>query len=467
MLKGVFIDLFPGIFDKHGIYALSGVLGAENVELDYVSTSSHARAVRRVVEMRPDFVMYSALSSQIGGYQAFDAQLKLAIPTFSIIGGAGPTFSPITDGSIDAYVIGEGESALRNYVRNGPENAGNMVLRGHARPLRLEPFIDLELTPPPDRSVVYKRDKVLRNAPSKQFMSGLGCPFSCTYCFNHAYNQMTKSCGPTIRKKSVDRLLDEVNSTKRLYPFNLAVFQDDVFTINKKWFAEFAQRFPREAKIPYTCNIRPDMVDRETVEMLASSGCIGVHWSIESGNDRIRNEVLRRKMSKEQIIEAGQLLSAAGIKQRVGHLIGIPGESRSEMLETLELSQKVAPDYSCAYIFIPFPGLDLTNSAIESGYLSSGDVGDLPVNSHKPSALKMDKKERVWMRKFSFLFPVFVEHPFLYKNVKLQKVAFSIPTSVLWAGFQVLDSLKMARLYKVKVPLNHTIKMAIRVIRQA
>ena len=150
---------------------------------------------------------------------------------------------------------------------------------------------------------------------------------------------MTKSCGPTIRKKSVDRLLDEVNSTKRLYPFNLAVFQDDVFTINKKWFAEFAQRFPREAKIPYTCNIRPDMVDRETVEMLASSGCIGVHWSIESGNDRIRNEVLRRKMSKEQIIEAGQLLSAAGIKQRVGHLIGIPGESRSEMLETLELSK--------------------------------------------------------------------------------------------------------------------------------
>ena len=79
----------------------------------------------------------------------------------------------------------------------------------------------------------------------------------------------------------------------------------------------------------------------------------------------------------------------------------------------------------------------------------------------------MDKKERVWIRKFSFLFPVFVEHPFLYKNVKLQKVAFSIPTSVLWAGFQVLDSLKMARLYKVKVPLNHTIKMAIRVIRQA
>ena len=91
-------------------------------------------------------------------------------------------------------------------------------------------------------------------------------------------------------------------------------------------------------------------------------------------------------------------------------------------------------------------------------------IYQLIATSHPP--LKWTKRAGLDTEVFVFISGICRASVSIQKR-QAAKVAFSIPTSVLWAGFQVLDSLKMARLYKVKVPLNHTIKMAIRVIRQA
>ncbi len=468
MNRAVFVDLFPGIFDKHGIYALTAVLKQEGVAVEYVTTHKPQIALRAVQRLRPDLVLYSALSSQVPGFSAFDARLKGIAPLFSIIGGPGPTFDPasLATSTIDAYVVGEGEEAIRQFVRTGTTSGSNLVPRNAPAPSTLPPFPDLDALPMPDRSAVYRRDPVLRDSRSKQFVSGRGCPFACSYCFNHAFNRMSRGCGPVVRKKSVDRLIEEVRAVRKDYPFDLAVFQDDVFPINPSWFAEFAERFPREVGIPYTCNVRADLTDRDVVRRLHDSGCICVHWSIESGNDRIRDQVLRRHMTRAQIQTAGRLFAEYGIRQRVGHLLGLPGETRAEMIETLALSQEVRPDYACAYIFVPYPGLDLTNQAIREGHLDPKPRDPLPTNTHRPSVLKMPPRDARWIRKLAFLFPFFVEFPSLYRRGALRKAAFRLPVPLLWLAYQGIDAVKMTRLYRVRAPLGHAVRMAARLLRE-
>ena len=165
---------------------------------------------------------------------------------------------------------------------------------------------------------------------------------------------MFKSCGATIRKKSVDYLLEEIKDVKRRYPLKVVVFQDDTFILKRDWLLEFCERFPKEIGLPYTCNIRANLIDEETIKILKKGDCACVYWSIESGNDAIRNNLLKRNMSREQILETGRLLEKYKLSHRCGGIIGLPGEKFEEMLETLEMNIKVKPEFGFASIFVPF-----------------------------------------------------------------------------------------------------------------
>ena len=90
---------------------------------------------------------------------------------------------------------------------------------------------------------MYENDYVLRNMPNKQFLAGRGCPYMCTYCHNNIQNTMFKGCGATIRKKSVDYLLEEIKDVKRRYPLKVVVFQDDTFILKEIGCWNFANAF--------------------------------------------------------------------------------------------------------------------------------------------------------------------------------------------------------------------------------
>ena len=82
------------------------------------------------------------------------------------------------------------------------------------------------------------------------FISGRGCPYQCTYCFNHKYNQMYKGKGNIIRHKSVDYFLEEILQVKKEYPLEGIIFEDDIFIIDKGWLEEFAIKYSKKIGLP-------------------------------------------------------------------------------------------------------------------------------------------------------------------------------------------------------------------------
>lgn len=462
--KVIFIDLAKNFYERHAISILSSVLDSNGITSFYVKEKKFSSYLKKIKEINPDLLVYSCMSNNIHHYIEFDELVKKNIRVKSIIGGPGATFDwkIINESTIDALCIGEGEYAVIEYIRNGFLGNKNIICKGQNYPTEFFPLSDLNKLPFPNRDIVYKRDPVLKHNPSKQFLSGRGCPYACTYCHNHVFNKIFKEYGAIVRKKSIDYIIEEIKGVRERYELKLVVFQDDTFIVDRGWFKEFAERFPKEIGLPYTCNIRANLITEEVVRLLKDSKCIAANWSIESGNDFFRNTVLKRNISKEQILKTGYLLNKYKVPHRIANLIGLPGEKFEDMLSTLELNINVNPNYGYANIFIPFPGLEITDYALRNDYLSFKNKNNLPKSFYRSSMLKIPLKKNIKIQKLTYMFSLLVKHPNLYKNRIIFKALFLVPRVFLNAYFKFSDLYNLSRLYKVKVSLRYKLTIILR-----
>ena len=72
---------------------------------------------------------------------------------------------------------------------------------------------------------------------------------------------------------------------------------DDTFTKNKMWLKDFLERYIKEINIPFNCNARPETVSIEVMKLLKESGCNIVSIGVESGNEELRKNILKRKIT--------------------------------------------------------------------------------------------------------------------------------------------------------------------------
>jgi radical SAM superfamily enzyme YgiQ (UPF0313 family) len=80
---------------------------------------------------------------------------------------------------------------------------------------------------------------------------------------------------------------------------------------------------------------------------------------VEAGNPDIRRRVLRRNISNHQLIEVFQIAKDFGLKPQSFNMIGLPGETFENMLETIQLNAAIKPYIVWLSTFIPYPGTEL------------------------------------------------------------------------------------------------------------
>jgi len=453
--KALFVDLWESFYDRHAIYTIGASLNQVGVEVDYAFSKQDKKIIDHIRTTKPDLLMYSAFSSHIDLFKAFDRKIKAEFPDlFSIVGGPGVSDKAaqilLRDSSINASCVGEGDESIAHFVRTDGECQNNLILTSQLdQPQHYNQYAALDTLPFPFREPVYRRDSLRAQMPSKQFMAGRGCPYKCTYCHNHLEHELFKGSGKTIRIKSVDYLLAEMKEVMKKYPYKTAVFQDDIFFINKKWGIEFCERFPREIGVPFTCNIRSNLMDEDVARSLRDGGCIAAAWAIESGDPELRQRLLRRNMTDESIIEASELMNRFGIRHRINNVIGIPGETSKQMLKTLELNIKAKPFLSNAHIFIPFEGLDLTKYALSKNYVSPENTKKMPETFSDRSVLNFTEQEKDFIQKLSLLFPILTRFPFFYENKFIFRLLLRLPIFTLSTIYQPVHLIFWSQMYRV------------------
>lgn len=405
----------PQRIEPLGIMHLSAALKAAGHEVGLALVS--ADLAEKAAAFRPDVIGYSMMTGDHLAYDKINRELKSGLRFYSIAGGPHPTFFPefLESSSLDAICRGEAELALPDFLQ-GPfsERTENFWVKKDGAILRnpVRELIDpLDAVPPPDREIFRAFGA---ESPIRHFLASRGCPFDCSYCFNEQYAALYGGKGRRVRNRAVDELLLEIARVVREHPTRFVYFQDDTFALNAAWLEEFAAKYPKAVGLPFHCHVRPNTVSESHVRLLKQAGCYSAHIAAETGNDDLRNRLLRRNMSTGQILSAAELLRRHGIRFMLQSMIGLPEGSLKTDMETLELNISCRPDYAWVSIFQPYPGTWLGKLCQEKGYYR-GDFGDLGANFFDSSRLEFPPAYRSQLAHLQKLFAVFVENPELYE----------------------------------------------------
>lgn len=419
-MRVAFIVEKLGILEIFSVPILSAVAKEGGNEVILVETGQGTgRAVEELRAFAPDILAYSICSPEADKSLEINRLLKRALNVYSVFGGAHPTFFPsfIGEDGVDAICRGEGDLAFRDFLaafgrgdRDGVPNFTLKTTSGGVRENPLRPLLeDLDSLPFPDRDLIFRRSRFLANNPIKQFSASRGCPYQCSYCFNHSYNAMYRGKGRIVRTKSVGYLFREIASVREKYPMTFIKFHDDIFGADPGWLEEFSSRYPREIGLPFLCYARPNMISDGYCRLLKKSGCHSVCIAFEAGDPLIRNLVLNRNLSDEQISEACEALHRHGLRIHTLNMLGLPGEGEAEMRRTVEMNRRLRADFADATIFQPYPGTRIAEYCRENGYLDDGRPAALSLFADTQLRLPAALKRRIYV--LHRLFPLLVDHP--------------------------------------------------------
>ncbi len=390
-----------GIQESIGVANISGILKANGHETDLLLVSHTPNLIDAVRQYDPGLIAFSALTGVHHSIQRLALSIKQQLNIPIIVGGPHPTYSPemIHQPGIDIICRGEGEHAMLELAEAMEHDRDVTQIRNlsiktrsgtiHQNPIR--PAVPLDDLPVPDRELYYKYT-FLRDMPMKRFISSMGCPYPCTFChepvIRSMYKQETKS--DYLRRKSVRRTVDEIKYIAERYPLKHVHFSDDLFFIrnNYKWLEEFAEVYSKEVNIPWNCNIRYDSVREQAADLMEKANCYGAAVGLESGNQDIRERVIRKQSKNDHIVEGARLLREKGIKVLTTNMIGLPSETLDNALETVQLNMELKSNYVRANTFLLFPGLPLVEYAKQNGYLDK----DFDMEKHVAEATEINIK---------------------------------------------------------------------------
>ncbi len=139
--------------------------------------------------------------------------------------------------------------------------------------------------------------------------------------------------------------------------------------------------------MPFSLHARVETVNQPMLGELAEAGCYHITYGVESGSERVRLEIMKRNASNQRFRDVFRWTREAGIMVTANYIIGIPGETRSDIEETLALHDELEPLDFGYFVFYPYPGTALFHLCKKEGYLPE-NYFELPAN-HRHTILAL------------------------------------------------------------------------------
>lgn len=405
--------------------------------------------LQRIIELEPDLVGFQVQTIQYQEMRQLAAEIKKYYNVPIVFGGIHPHSAPDhvllkDDPSVDIICLSEGEYPLLelcNSIDSGKIDYSiknlwfrledGTLIKNAVRPLIDDidtlPVIDKELFAP---HVPIKYSYLA--CPSR------GCPYKCTYCsLSFLADEAKRLNGSRVRERSIDSLINELKIHVQKYNPEWIDFRQPVMSSNPKWIVEFFTRYKDEIGLPFRCFSHPLLITEPAVRALHDAGCFAIQTGIECWDEEIRNKVINRGDSNEDIIRATEIMERVGQPYAYDYILGLPRLPRTlpdgrtqplseeETLESIkkelmEFAEFLAPLRHC-YRIAPFmiqymPGTDLIQHGINAGELDDTEVKRLMDGLHdnymsmgsivmNPKRLRLLNGYRVMLRLMSFLPP--------------------------------------------------------------
>ncbi len=374
----------PGLWSSYmyssGVLCLSAYLrknGFENIILDSAIADKKANnetlILDKIKELKPRVVCFSATHKEFDEVVRMNRAIKSAMPeVFTIVGGPQPTFRPedFLHNGFDFVGIGEGEVTLYEFVREALGkayrwntiaglyfNRNGKEIRNPPRPLMArEELNDIPILPYDkiDRKYFSFNADLIRGVPLRgaMMMTSRGCPFSCSFC------GCALIFGRKIRFFSLGHIEREIKYLKERFGIQGIWISDDTFTVNIE-HAIGVGGILKKYKIVWGCQSRVDTINEELIRTIKELGCVQIDIGVESGSQRILDDIIGKGTNIKQIEDAFRLTKKYKIRTLANIMIGLPTETYEDLKKTVALADRINADYYVFAIATPLPGTRL------------------------------------------------------------------------------------------------------------
>lgn len=334
-----------------------------------------AALIEVINKFKPDVI---GLSAMYTNYQIGMAYLH-SIPNkfFLLVGGVHASLCPdevIADPLVDAVCVGEGERMILEFAKRwdsgsskSPDFSGipNLWYKDTVRNIQKNEtghFTDLEKLPPLDEDfvkpeIVHFVGKQYRTATIE---TSRGCPFNCSYCCNK--NLMKSTFGktkPFIRTLKPQIVVKNTRRLKDLLDLEMIRIVDENLLANpREWLDEFCSLYKSEIALPFAISASANVITEDRIKMIKEAGCVNINFGLESGNESYRMKVLNKPLKDKHFLQARRILEDYDIRSNAGVMLGLPGQTRQIIEETICMFRKLRVPVSSAF-FIPLPGTTL------------------------------------------------------------------------------------------------------------
>lgn len=296
-------------------------------------------------EWKPDFACISVATPNYNIAARLAIRLRQTLPNVKLVaGGNHITAFPYEEKTLKLYdyaVMGDGENGLAE------------ILDGRAKTQVVfsTDVNDIDVLPFPDYDEL-KFDRYFMKVNNKlgaTMVTSRGCVFSCYFCGSAKIKKW--------RPRSPENVIQEMEILYHKWKREGFYFGDDIFTFNKPRVYQICKLMKeRLPPVTWRATTRVDLVDKPLLEAMHDAGCDIISFGFESGNDRILKLIKKGPAATvARARETARLCKEIGIKVKGFFIIGHPGETWEDAMDTINLAKELQLEYADFYPLTPYP----------------------------------------------------------------------------------------------------------------
>jgi len=385
-----------------GVGYLMGYLKNKGVECEYIDGVKTRQSIKEIVEVcrnkTPDLIAVTIMTVFYNNAKKLiNALSQLNIPI--VIGGAHVSALPVKtlkDLKGDYAIYGEGEKTLYKLVehlknkKNDIRKIEGMVYKDNRGNVIKNPPMslieNLDELPLPAWDLMDPRTypfaphgSIAKEYPVAPILTSRGCPFSCDFC---SVNVIWRN---KYRMRSIENVVDEIEFLVKKYGVKEIHFEDDNLTLTKGRVVKLCKEITRrKLRFIWSCpnGVRIDSLDEETLRFMKRSGCYSLTFGIESGNQEILNNVNKR-LNLKVVKRVVDMTKKLGIETRAFFIIGLPGETRRTVEETIDFALSLNLDIAGFFLLALLPGSKIFNEWIKKNGIDMAEIDWTRINKSR------------------------------------------------------------------------------------
>lgn len=237
-------------------------------------------------------------------------------------------------------------------------------------------------------------------------ISERGCPYKCTFCDMYIVQ------GRKVRRRSPSKFVDELEYLVKECDQRFFTFMDDNLTVDNRHILGICQEIiRRNLDIQFTTSggLGMNSLRTDVIDAMVAAGMTSALLAPEHGSDYIRNDVIKKGLSRDTIFKVVEDLRKHRVSLAGNWIMGFPEDTNETLQETMDMIDELRLDRNWVGTVIPFPGTPLFDQCVRDNlFIEDIDVKNLwqtPVRAHqdgsviKPYAMSIDELQ-AWRQKF-------------------------------------------------------------------